>query len=588
MKNTNNEKGQIIIIAIVFLAILTTMSAALVSYTFTQVQASKQSYLQGQALYLAEAGFDKALYALNQNPNYAGETDTALGEGVFTVEVTGIDANNKRITSTGYIPNSSNPKQTRIVRGNVNIDLSTISFSTGVHVGIGGLEMKNNARVNGNVLSGGNIVGTNNPVIAGDAIVTAGVAVTPDQESVTQNSDFQFGHNSSTRDASQSFIPTTSGTLTKISMNLRKVGTPSDLTFRLVTDNSGSPSKTVLGSGSIAASAITSVYNFIEGGFGTSVSVTAGQKYWIIVTAGTSSSNHFFWARDNTDGYVPGTGKYSANWNASTPVWNSANGDLGFKIFLGGIDYSLSGVSVTGNAWAHSMFSCTITGNAYYNSNNTCAVGGTLNPGQADQPAQPLPISEAQIAEWKATALAGGVTNGPLTITNTVTMGPRQINGNLTVTNDGILRLTGPIWVKGDILFDNDAQVTIDPSLGSAGTVIIADNPDDLANSGKVILGNNTVLSGTGQTGSYPLILSTSTNEKAIELKNNAEGAIFYASAGTIDVSNNTVVNQLTGYKIALQNNVIINYTSGLANANFSSGPGGSWALIPGTYVIVK
>lgn len=588
MQNKKKEKGQIIIIAIVFLAILTTMSAALVSYTFTQVQASKQSYLQGQALQLAEAGFDKALYELNENASYAGETDTVLGNGMFTVEVTGIDANNKRITSTGYIPNSSNPSQTRIVRGNVNIDSSVISFSTGVQVGIGGLDMKNNSQVNGNVLSGGNIIGTNNPVITGDAIVTAGVAVNPDQESVTQNSDFQFGHNAATRDASQSFIPATSGTLTKVSFNLRKVGTPSDLTFRLVSDNSGSPSKTVQGTGTIAASSVTGSYNFIEGGFGSSVSVTSGQKYWIILSAGSSPSSYFFWGKDNTDGYVPGTGKYSSNWNANTPVWNLVNGDLNFKIYLGGIDYSLSGVAVTGNAWAHSFSSCTITGNAYYASNNTCAVGGTLNPGQTDQPAQPLPISQAQIDEWKASALAGGVTPGPLLITGTVSMGPRQIDGDLTVTNDGILRLTGPLWVKGKILFDNDAQVNIDPSFGTAGTVIIADNPADPLGSGTIILGNNVVLSGSGQAGSYPLIISASTNAKAIELKNNSQGAIFYASVGTIDVSNNVIINQLTGYKISLSNNATINYTSGLANANFSSGPGGSWALVPGTYVIVK
>ena len=53
----------------------------------------------------------------------------------------------------------------------------------------------------------------------------------------------------------------------------------------------------------------------------------------------------------------------------------------------------------------------------------------------------------------------------------------------------------------------------------------------------------------------------------------------MYASNGTIDVSNNGTAKALTGYNVNLNNNAVITYDSGLANANFVSGPSGSWSI---------
>jgi hypothetical protein len=105
-----------------------------------------------------------------------------------------------------------------------------------------------------------------------------------------------------------------------------------------------------------------------------------------------------------------------------------------------------------------------------------------------------------------------------------------------------------------------------------------------------ISLTNNGTFQGSGQPGSYILILTTSPcdgispgdcagNNSAIDILNNATGAVFYASDGLINVSNNVQATELTGRKIQLSNNAVVRYEQGLINANFTSGPGGGWQI---------
>jgi hypothetical protein len=584
MLNNKKQSGQIIIIALVVLAVLLTFSTALVGYTTLDLRAERDSYVDGKALMLAEAGIEKAIYEMNQNASYNGETETVLDDGEFTITLADIDPNTKEITSTGYYPNSTNPLSTRIVKVQVNIDSSTVSFNFGVQVGAGGLTMDNNSGIAGNVFANGNISGSG--TVSGSATVAGGSAITPEQSWQNQNTDFNFGNTSSRVNAAQRFIAGESGALSKVKLFLKKTGSPNNLTLRILTDSNGSPTKTSIADGTIASSLVTSNYSFIEGTFQSLPTLTAGQAYWILLIASNNSSNYFSWGLDNTDAYASGTGKYSSNWNANNPVWNNAGGDFNFQTFMGTADTYLTGVNVAGDARAHSLSSCTINGNAYYSSVNTCTVGGTLNSNQPDEAPQPMPISDAQIQEWREKAEEGGVLNGTQTVNGTQTLGPVRINGDLNVYDT--LILSGPVWVKGNINFDNNAILQVSPALGNAGTVLLADNPDNMSGSGMVTVTNNVVFSGNGSSTSFPMIVGTNTSSQAMVLRNNVEGAIFYSANGTIDVSNNVQAKQLTGYSISLSNNATITYTNGLANATFANGPGGSWAYLSGSYVIVK
>lgn len=575
-------RGQIILMALVFFAVFLGVASALVTYVVTNYKSERHAIAAEQALQLAEGGIDHAVYELNQDSGYSGAS-VSYGEGDVVIAVTSIDANTKRVTVTGYVPNSSNPKATRTVSSEVQINSSVVSFRFGVQVGQGGVVLDNNSQVNGNLYSNGNVSG--NGYITGDATVAGGTSATPDQTWSVQNTDVNLGDISSRANLAQSFRVSTTNVVNKISLNIKKVGSPSDITIKIVTNNGGSPSKTVLASGSLPASSVSSSYSFVDGSLTTSPNLTAGTTYWVIVIASVNASNYFVIGADTADGYTNGTAKSSNNWNASNPSWTALSKDLNFKIWTGGVVTSLSGVHVGGTAWAHSLSSCTIDGNALYQTISACTVGGTQSPGSADASPASFPISDAEIDEWEATAAAGGIINGNYTISGSQTLGPREINGNLTV--NGTLYLSGPVWVRGNIIFGNNSRLIVSSSTGNSGAILIADSPGLESTIGTINLSNNITFTGNGNPGSYPMVLSTySGTGVAISMSNNAASVILYAPNGTIDVSNNAGANQITAKTLHLNNNATIDYINGLQSQSFSNGPGGSWSYVPGTYSI--
>ena len=70
--------------------------------------------------------------------------------------------------------------------------------------------------------------------------------------------------------------------------------------------------------------------------------------------------------------------------------------------------------------------------------------------------------------------------------------------------------------------------------------------------------------------------LDCASHKAAVDLHNNAQGAIFYAGDGLIYLHNGVVVPGITAKKIELKENFVIRYERGLINASFSTGVGGS------------
>jgi len=245
-------------------------------------------------------------------------------------------------------------------------------------------------------------------------------------------------------------------------------------------------------------------------------------------------------------------------------------------VIVAGNGHSISGMRVKGNALVYSCLGETkIDGNLTYvtGGTNNCNVIGTTSVQPDEIASQPLPISQSQIDNWKIDAEAGGTTGSiNLSGTQTMSLGPKKIVGNLTLSNSAVLTLTGTVYVTGNITLSNSAKIQLDSSYGSLSGVILSD--------GTITPSNNSVLQGSGQPGSYILVLSTNTSDTAITVGNSAIGAIFYASAGGVTVSNNFSAREVTGYKLIMSNNATITYESGLANVFFSSGPGGGWKVI--------
>jgi hypothetical protein len=243
----------------------------------------------------------------------------------------------------------------------------------------------------------------------------------------------------------------------------------------------------------------------------------------------------------------------------------------------------IEGLIIQQDAQAHSCKNSQITGTLTYVSGGTiqnCSAGGAIKIQPNEIPTKDLPIPQTQIDKWKSEAEKGGTISGDYTISGKITqnLGPVKITGNLLVDNNAVLNMTGTIWVVGDLRIDNGATIKLDSnSYGALSGVIVVD--------GKIKVRPNTYLKGSGQEGSYLLLLSTNpevsdTTNPAIDVDNNTDAAIFYTNQGLIVVRNKVKARELTGYKIFLNNNAEVAYETGLEEAVFSSGPGGSWKVV--------
>ena len=274
---------------------------------------------------------------------------------------------------------------------------------------------------------------------------------------------------------------------------------------------------------------------------------------------------------------------------------------------------SADDVKVLGTLRANTIEDSKICGDAFYQaidtdslnflndpSSPTCSsplTPGTANSGSPNPAPQEMPISDSQILNWKNDAALDGTITGNcgdngipecnIGDDGTLSLGPKKINGNLILTKKQTLVVTGTLYFTGHLDMDSSSGATIkcDPSFGVNSCVVVFD--------GWIHLQNNSIFKGSGTAGSYILVLTTLQNcnggeqtsscthhNGAIDLHNNATGAIFYAPDSMINLHNGVSVTELTANKLRLDNNAIVTYEQGLANAQFSSGPSGGWDII--------
>ena len=134
------------------------------------------------------------------------------------------------------------------------------------------------------------------------------------------------------------------------------------------------------------------------------------------------------------------------------------------------------------------------------------------------------------------------------------------------------LYIIGTIWVTGTITIQNQSVVRLDQeAYGSLSGVLIGDGVITLQNAAKAL--------GTGEEGSYLLIISTNTSDSALTIQDSFEADILFTPNGWIVIQNTADTREVTGYGIHLKNNAEIIYEMGLEDTSFTSGPGGSWKV---------
>lgn len=583
------EKGQVLVLALVVVGLVMINTILIAGGSLIFFQNSTYTIQAAQALNLAEAGVDKALASLNANPSsYNGEGETFLGPGSFSVTVTTKDASTSIVKATGYVPNMASPK----VKRTVSVEVAKgdgISFVYGILVGEGGITMGNDSVINGSIYANNSIIGGNNERITGDAIVAGGTQPNADQESdCVSCADFSFGGSfggNNRLDVAQSFKPTISAVINKVSLKLKKVGSPPNVPVMILADNNGAPNKNgVLASGTLYANLVTDQYGFVDVAFATTSTLSAGTTYWIVVAPPTlDNSNYWIWSEDTLMNYTNGSPSWSSNWQTGNPNWYPILGDLGFQTWMGGMATSITmnnGSVVEGNVYAHIIDGITVEKDAYYQTlSESTTVLGNEHPGSPDPQPIAMPISESNITEWQSDAEDYGVVNGDVTGCP-ATLGPGKIVGNVTTGNNCTVIVNTPIWITGNLNFGNSAIFRMNPSLGSFSGVIIVD--------GTTLFQNSDNLLGTGVNGSYLTLLSTydsrSSGIVAINTGNSSITGILYAPYGIISLSNNANFKEAVAWQINMGVGTVLTYDSGLVSTFFSSDPNGSFSVIKGTY----
>lgn len=604
MKNfpVRYSRGAIILLALVLAGVFALVGAALAGSVTSYGRAERTTVAATQALALAEGALENAVGKLNQNPSYTGETNTTLGGGTFTTTVTTINGSSKRITATAYVPNNAHPSATKTVRATVAISDTVVSFRYGVQTGTGGFVLNGGSTINGSVYANGDIDATNGVHITGSATAANPPALTADQvndtpaiSSCTSSTCITFANSSATQDIAQSFKISSATPLNNIQFYLKKVGAPSDATVKIVNDNAGSPGTDVLMSSTLSAATVTTNFGWVTVSMPSTPVLDPDQTYWFVIDAGSNASKYYIIGA-NANGYQNGIAKigtFGGAWSATTP----AGLDTYFRISLGGGtsiiggDTYVGGVTIgaTGadSAWAHTVQGASVAGTIY------CQTGSnnskSCNTSRADPTPTTMPLSDNNIQDWKDDAVAGGTITGDYHVNYAgATLGPKKITGNLLVDGGGTLTMSDTLWVVGTITVTGGGKVKLASSYGAKDGVLV--------NDGMVTVSGGGTFSGSGTAGSYPFLITTSacpaesgcSGNPAVTITGGAGTVAIVAQNGTASINGGSAIKAVTAKQITMSGGAELVYDSGLINANFSSGPGGSWAFVPGSYAITQ
>ena len=569
------NKGQAMIISVVyFLFISLSVVSGIVSPSVREYKTTSVDLNSKKSYFLAESGVEDAIYRTKESLPISGSETLSIDGNTATTNITTGAGGDKTIESVGDIPNYSNRKLSASLSTDVGI-----SFNYGVQVGPGGLHMTGSGTVNGNVYANGPITGDSSAIISGSAVSANSPSLVADQThgSGTPTYNVVFANNILTQDVAQSFsIAAGTLPLNKAEFYIKKVGTPSDVTVTIRNNSSSNPGNTILATGTLSANSVTTSYGWIPVSFTTNPLLVSGTTYWLVIDA-THNINNYYTIGSNYEGYGSGLGKIGRlgiSWSSTTP----AGQDYFFKIYLSGVNGLIAGSSgsqwnqlhvgtVSGTAQANTVNYTHATGNIYC----TSGTGNNKNcTAQSDPVYIGFPVSDANIEAWKTEAVAGGIHSGGIAVGYAgTTMGPRKIEGDLSVSGGGTLTVTGTLWVTGNVTLSGGGRIRLASSYGSNDGVIVSGGDVSISGGGQA--------TGSGTTGSYLMILTTSSSNTAMSISGGAGAVIAYAPNGTVAISGGASLKEATGYKMTISGGSSVTYEAGLTNNNFSSGPAGTW-----------
>jgi hypothetical protein len=567
----NLSHGNVLTLTVlVFTMASLALSLGIISPIVKHIKTVRGSMDSKQAFFTAESLQEDILYRLKKNVLVGSSVSMTLNDSTSNAVISGVG--DKTIVVDSDASGFKRKIISTVAQG------EGVSFSYGIQTGLGGFEMGNGANVIGNVYSNGDITGGSIAGTAISATVPNPIADQLNTGDVSPANTVEFGGNSTPKDVAQGFKISTTTPVASVRLYVKKssLNIINDASVQIVNDTNGKPGKTVLGSATMNASTVGTSYDYVELPFSSVVHLNTNTQYWLViysVSGSTYNERYTIGATSNT--YSNGkamVGTWSATdggaWATTTPD----NLDIYFGLYVSGNIGTITNVKVgtsgVGDAWANTITGGTVAGTKY------CKVGTGCNTSRLDPVAQPYPITNGNISDWKADASSTG-TLPAQTITKPTTLGPVKVVGNLTVKDT--LNVSGTIWVTGDFNVENDKSVRLASGYGGNSGIIIVD--------GKTTLGNGAVFYGSGlSTSSYVMLISTYDSVGhggyyAIDIENHAGAVILNAQNGSVHLKNHASAKSITANKIIMDNNTDIMYDKGLVDINFSSGPSGAWSI---------
>lgn len=546
-----------------FLAASTAVMAGISDSVVREVKVVRNESASKQSYFTAESALEDVVYRVKTARSVDASESLSIGSSVAAVTTVTTPEGNKAVTSTADSTGTERAAAAMISSG------TGTSFPYALQTGLGGIELAGGSSVQGDIYTTGSIRGCSGCSVTGMAVAAATSSTALDQDNSSPTVPAQsvtFGSASASQDVAQSFTVSTSGSLMKVSVYIRKVGNPSNATVKVTAHSNaggGRPNwSNPLASGTVSAPLASSSYQWMDITLTANPNLTAGTTYWIGIDGNTDPTNHYQIAANSTYGSGQArVGRGDTNsWNNTSP----SGLDLYFRAYTGTNNVGVTGIDeynrlAVGSAYASQVSFVNATGAIY------CQTGGSNNKACDTSRAEPtvleMPISATGIDTWKAQAEAGGTQTGNVTVDWAgLTLGPRKIVGDLTVSGGGTLRVSGALWVTGNVVINGGAHVT--SADGSKSFPIVADGTVSLTGGADI----------TGGAQSHILIASTNAGSAAISINGGANDTALYAPNGTIVVSGGATVNAAVAKRIYADGGSQIIYNPGLSNLNLSTG----------------
>lgn len=580
-RNINQCGAAMIIVVLFFIIISATLLIGISNPIANQIRGTNEFLFSKSSYNVANSQIENALYRFNKGKNDAPTDITVLGASAKAI-LTDIGDVKSLVVEGGK--NFFN----RYIKAEFKIDTGT-SFNYGMQTGEGGLQMSGSSHIIGNVYANGDIIGNGGPGWATTYITGSAISATlsnPTESVIVSSSTaagsiFPFGLINSNQDIAQSFVTSTTTPINEIIFYIKKTGLPANSVVKIVNDNLGSPGSTVITSGTLNSSTITTSFSYVPVVMTSAVNLTLNSTYWIVVDNSSNNSSNYYSLLTYDNIYPSGKTKQGRFVNSMTSL-STTTLDFDFKILVGGNKGVISGVRVgtigNGDAWANTVTNTISSGNIYCQ--NGSGNSKTCDSSRSDPVSTPYPISQANIDEWKGQAVLGGsTTTVNVGDDSVVVLGPIKINGNLVIGGSGNLYLTGPVYVTGDVVFEGNSRTYVDSSMGATSVNIIAD--------GSIKVGGSARIFGSGQSGSYVVLnslksctdVSNCSSNPSIIIEGDSGAIVLNTLNGAVKLSGSAAIKAVVAKMILMEGNTSVNYESGLADMNFTSGPSGSWTV---------